>query len=80
MQYHPVPSTLCDICTFFKVAKKREESMDGRTDNWPNLVNHWYMLFFSYRKGGYNMIKRLTQLKETRWVQHKSVIKRVFYM
>ena len=24
---------------------KREESTDGRTDNWPNLVNYWYMLF-----------------------------------
>ena len=27
--------------------KKRGESTDGRTDNWPNLVNYWYMLFSS---------------------------------
>ena len=41
------------------IRKKPEESTDGRTDNWPNSVNYWYM-FFSYRKSGYNMIKWLT--------------------
>ena len=36
------------------IRKKHEESTDGRTDNWPNLVNYWCL--FSYRKSGYNMI------------------------
>ena len=45
VEIHPVPSTLCDRGFYVQqlksrcIRKKRGESMDGRTNNWPNLVN-----------------------------------------
>ena len=37
--------TLTVDCSEFH-EELRSEKMDGRTDNWPNSVNYWYMLFF----------------------------------
>ena len=44
------------------ICKKRDESMDGRTDNWPNLVHYWYMHMLFPNANRYNMIKVLISL------------------